>query len=30
LAAGYTGIGVALTIFGMLRLLSGIAILKWG
>ncbi len=28
--AGYIGIGVALIIFGLLRLLAGIAILKWG
>jgi MFS family permease len=28
--AGYIGIGVALIVFGMLRLLAGVAILKWG
>lgn len=28
--AGYIGIGVALVVFGVLRLLAGVAILKWG
>ena len=28
--AGYIGIGVALVVYGLLRLLAGIAILKWG
>jgi MFS family permease len=28
--AGYIGIGVALIVFGALRLLAGVAILKWG
>ena len=28
--AGYIGIGVALLLFGALRVLSGVAILKWG
>jgi MFS family permease len=28
--AGYIGIGVALIVFGVLRLLAGVAILKWG
>ncbi len=30
LFAGFMGIGVALIVFGLLRLFSGIAILKWG
>jgi MFS family permease len=28
--AGYVGLGVALIVFGALRLLAGVAILKWG
>jgi MFS family permease len=28
--AGYIGIGVALLVFGVMRLLAGVAILKWG
>ena len=28
--AGYIGIGMALIVFGLLRLLAGVAILKWG
>ena len=30
LLAGFIGIGVALFVFGLMRLLAGIAILKWG
>jgi MFS family permease len=30
LLAGYIGIGISLVIFGALRLLAGVAILKWG
>lgn len=30
LLAGYIGIGISLVVFGALRLLAGVAILKWG